>query len=53
MGMLGYFRAIILTVESVPLAVGFRPHRNLVNPVNPVVGCKRVENSSEQNSLLM
>ena len=28
----------------------FRPHLNLVNPVNLVVSCKQVENSSEYNS---
>ena len=46
-------RGIFLTAESAPSAARFRPHRNLVNPVNPVLGCKRVEISSEPNSPLM
>ncbi len=45
--MLGDLRVIYLAAESVPSAARFRPHRNLVNPVNPDVGCKRVESSSE------
>ena len=50
--MLGDLRGIFLTAESAPSVARFRPHCNLVNPVNPVVGYKQVEISSEQNSLL-
>ena len=38
----------LFSVESVRLMTRFRPHLNLVNPVNPVRGCNRAENSSEQ-----
>ena len=31
---------IFLTVESAPLGARFRPHSNLVNSVNPVIGCE-------------
>ena len=34
--MLGDLRGIFLVAESVPSAARFRPHRNLVNPVNLV-----------------
>ena len=47
--MLGDLRDIFLTAESAPLAARFRPHRNLANPVNPVIDYKRVEILSEKN----
>ena len=49
--MLGDLRVIFLTAESAPSVARFRPHRNLVDPVNPVVGCKRVEILSEQDKV--
>lgn len=48
--MLGDLRGIFLTAESALLEERFRPHCNLVNLVNPVVGYKRVKNSSELKS---
>ena len=39
--------AVIAATET----VRFRPHSNLVNPIYPVINCKRVENSSKQDIL--
>ena len=48
--MLGDLRVIFLMAESAPSVARFHPHLNLVNSVNPVVGCKLVELSSELKS---
>ena len=48
--MLGDLRGIFLTAESVPSVARFCPLLNLVNSVNPLEDCKRVEISSEPNS---
>ena len=42
-GVLGDLRVIFIHAESAPSVARFRPHYNLVNSVNPVVGNTRVE----------
>ena len=46
-GLLGDLRVIFLMAKSAPSEARFRPHSNLVNPVDPVIGCKRVKISFE------